>query len=342
MELAYLPFQLKLEHPFTITHESRTEQPTLIVSLQEGGHRGLGEATATAYYGVRQEEMIHRLGQVRPLIESLKFETPEVLWNHLQPELADFPALLCALDMAAHDLYGKWKGKPLYRLWGLSASGGPLSNYTIGQASIEQMVAKMKAFPWPVYKIKLGTDHDLDIIRELRRHTDARFRVDANTAWTPEQTISLAPKLKTLGVEFIEQPLPVQAWEDYKRVKDRSVLPIIADESCQVESDVDRCIQHFHGINIKLVKCGGLTPALRMIERARALGLKVMVGCMTESSVGISAIGHLTPLLDYVDMDGALLLADDPAEGVKLDQGRVVFNNRAGSGAVWLREGLEQ
>jgi L-Ala-D/L-Glu epimerase len=195
------------------------------------------------------------------------------------------------------------------------------------------MVAKLHEMPgWPIYKIKLGTDDDLAILRELRRHTDATFRVDANCGWTPEQTIDLSAAMKEMGVEFIEQPLPAEDVEGARRAFEHSVLPLVADESCLPEEDVDRCAGCFHGINIKLVKCGGLAAARRMIKRARELGLKVMVGCMTESTVGISALAQLLPLLDYVDMDGAVLLASDIATGVRLVRGKCIYPNANGTG----------
>jgi L-alanine-DL-glutamate epimerase-like enolase superfamily enzyme len=195
------------------------------------------------------------------------------------------------------------------------------------------MVEKLAEFPgWPVYKIKLGTARDLEIVRALREHTSATFRVDANCGWTADETIRNSRALKELNVEFIEQPLPADRWDDMRRVVAESALPVIADESCIVEGDVDRCAGHFHGINIKLVKCGGLTPARRMIARARQLKLQVMVGCMTESTVGISAIAQLLPLLDYVDMDGAVLLASDIATGVTLDHGVCRFPDVPGNG----------
>jgi L-alanine-DL-glutamate epimerase-like enolase superfamily enzyme len=244
---------------------------------------------------------------------------------------------LCALDEAAHDLWGKRLGQPVYKLWGLSLDRVPLSNYTIGIDTVERMVAKMREFAdWPIYKIKMGTPDDLRIVRELRQHTQATFRVDANTSWSVEQTIGNSRELKAIGVEFIEQPLARDDWEGLKRVYSESALPIIADESCQIEEDVDRCHRHFHGINIKLMKAGGLTPARRMIDRARQLGLKVMVGCMTESSIGISAIAQVLPLLDYVDMDGAVLLAKDIASGVQVDRGRAIFPDENGTGARLL------
>jgi L-alanine-DL-glutamate epimerase-like enolase superfamily enzyme len=218
-------------------------------------------------------------------------------------------------------------------MWGLNLGGNPLSNYTIGIDSIEKMVAKMKEFEgWPIYKIKLGTNEDLAIVRELRKQTNTIFRIDANTAWSAEQTIEFAPELKQLGVEFLEQPLPATDWDGMQRVFNECALPVIADESCLTEGDVDKCHGFFHGVNIKLTKAGGLTPARRMIARARELDLKVMVGCMNESTVGISAIGQLLPLLDYVDMDGSEMIAEDIATGVHLEKGRAVFPEENGNG----------
>jgi L-alanine-DL-glutamate epimerase-like enolase superfamily enzyme len=229
------------------------------------------------------------------------------------------------------------RGAPVYRLWGLSTDTAPLSNYTLGIDTPEKMVAKLREMPgWPVYKIKLGTPDDLAIVRELRRHTDATFRVDANCGWTAGQTIEFAPLLKKLGVEFIEQPLPPEDTEGARRAFENSALPLVADENCVTEADVDRCAGRFHGINIKLVKCGGLAAARRMIARARELGLQVMVGCMTESTVGISAIAQLLPLLDYVDMDGAVLLAKDIATGVHVERGRCVYPDVNGTGVTLI------
>ena len=333
MHLHLYRFDLPLRHVFTISRGSVSVQPTLIVELEEEGVRGYGEATTNPYYGVTIESMSEALLRVRGDLEQRTSGDPAELWQTLQPALKDHPFAQCALDQAAYDLWGKRLGQPVYQLWGLSTDQLPLTDYTIGIDEIDVMVAKMQEFPdWPIYKIKLGTDHDLDIVRQLRRHTDAVFRVDANCGWTADETLRNADALKDMNVEFIEQPLPADRWEDMQRVFARSSLPVIADESCIVEDDVQRCSGHFHGINIKLVKCGGLTPARRMIENARRMQLKVMVGCMTESTVGISAIAQLLPLLDYVDMDGALLLAEDIATGITIDRGRCRYPSTPGSG----------
>ncbi|WPP48269.1 dipeptide epimerase [Catalinimonas niigatensis] len=348
MKVKLHAFDLKIRDTFKIARETRDSQETLIVELEDRNVQGdivsgLGETTANPYYGFTVEKMQEEIEGLREMIENFEINNiqegsglagkPETFWEYLFPHLQKSSFTLCALDMAAHDLYGKKLGKPLYQIWGLDPKKVPASNYTIGIDGIEKMVQKMKAMPWPLYKIKLGTEEDLEIVRELRKHTDARFRVDANCAWGVEETINNSVELKKLGVEFIEQPMHAADMEGMKEVFKHSALPLIADESCITETDVAKCHHHFHGVNIKLTKCGGLTPALRMIAEARQLNMKVMVGCMTESTVGISAIAHLSPLLDYVDMDGALLLAEDIATGVKVKPDGVDFAQENGTGA---------
>ncbi|WP_375446231.1 dipeptide epimerase [uncultured Fibrella sp.] len=342
MELLLHRFDLRLRHTFTIAHDSRDVQQTLIVELRDGALSGFGEATANPYYGITIDRMITDLGQVRSQIETADWSSAEALWELVHDALKTNPFAQCALDEAAHDLVAKRAGKPLYAHWGLDPTPIPLTNFTIGLDTPAVMLSKMQEMPWPLYKIKLGRgDDDLALLRLLRQHCDTdrgpvRFRVDANCGWTAEQTLAYAPELIELGVEFIEQPLPAGDWVGMARLCAESPLPIIADESCIAEADVARCANYFHGINIKLTKCGGLTPARRMIAEARQRGLSVMVGCMTESSVGISAIAHLLPLLDYVDMDGSLLITNDPATGVTFDYGQVRFADSNGTGAALI------
>lgn len=328
---------LRLRHTFTIAHGSHDLQHNLIVELRDGPHRGFGEASTVGYYGNSGETMAASLDRLRPQIEAASVDDPAAFWARFAPLLRDDPFALCALDQAAHDLWGRRLGQPVWRLWGLTLDRLPPSDYTIGIAPVDVMVAKLREFPgFPVYKIKLGTADDLAIVRALREVTSARFRVDANCAWDAATTIRLSGPLRDLGVEFIEQPLPPEDVAGQQEVFAHSALPIIADESCQGETDVERCAGRFHGVNIKLTKAGGLTPARRMIARARELRLQIMVGCMTESSVGISAIGQLVPLLDYADMDGALLLADDVADGVRVGpDGRVHYPDLPGLGLTW-------
>lgn len=337
MELKLHTFDLPLKHTFTIAHESRDVQPTIIVELSWHGKSGFGEATETPYYGVTMEKMKAQIESIIDLLPHDILPHPSDFWTMMSKSLLDeHPFALCALDVAYWDLWGKTHNKPLYEIWDLDISNNPITDYTIGMDKVEKMVAKMKETPFPLYKIKLGTPDDLEIVEALRRETNAVFRVDANTAWSVEQTIYFAPELEKLGVEFIEQPLKADNWEGMKRVFQESTLPIIADESCILESDVEKCAGYFHGINIKLMKCGGLTPALRMIKKARTLGLKVMVGCMTESTIGCSAIAHLLPLLDYVDMDGCLLVDDTISRGITIDYGVVSYSNLPGTGATLL------
>ena len=337
MKLILHEFDLPLRHVFTISRGSIEVQKTLIVELQQDGCSGFGEATTNDYYGFTLQNMATALESVRPLITSHELGDPVDFWKLLAPQLNQNSFAQCALDLAAHDLWGKIQQQPVYQLWGLNTESLPTSNYTIGIDDIDVMVAKMQEFPdWPIYKIKLGTPQDIEIVRRLRQHTDATFRVDANGAWSAAETIRNSHLLKELNVEFIEQPMPADQGEAMREVRVESALPLIADESCLVETDVEPCQQGFHGINIKLVKCGGLTPARRMIQHARQLDLKVMVGCMTESTVGISAIAQLLPLLDYVDMDGAVLLREDIASGVVVEAGRCRYPDKNGCGVqLW-------
>jgi L-alanine-DL-glutamate epimerase-like enolase superfamily enzyme len=194
------------------------------------------------------------------------------------------------------------------------------------------MVEKLKEKPWPIYKIKLGTKEDIKIIQELRKHTDAVFRVDANAGWQLAAALEIIPLLKELGVELVEQPLAKDDWAGMKTLYEKSVLPLFADEACVFENVVEKCVGHFHGINIKLTKCSGITPARRMISKARELNMQVMIGCMNETTVGSAAIAHLAPLVDYIDMDGPLLLAEDIATGITYDKGRIAVSGKPGLG----------
>jgi L-Ala-D/L-Glu epimerase len=318
-------FHLQLRHAFNIARDSYSTRDVVIVELTDGIHSGFGEAITNAYYKVTKENIVAKIDALRQKIQQYDFQNPATFWNFLSADLKNDPFIQCAIDNAAHDLFGKQQAKPCYQLWNLDIKNCPLTNYTIAIDTIDVMLAKMEEMPWPIYKIKLGTAHDIEIIKTLRKKTDAIFRVDANCGWSADETIHNALILKDLGVEFIEQPLKADDWEGMKKVYQHAALPIIADESCQRETDVARCANYFHGVNIKLVKCGGLTAGLRMIKEAKSLNLKVMMGCMTETSVGISAIAHASPLLDYVDMDGALLLTNDPAKGVTFDYGKVFF-----------------
>lgn len=332
MKIRYSVSNIAFRYPFTISRGTKTHQPSLIVELEHLGIKGYGEAPAISYYDIPVEKMIEDLERKKQFVEKFAFTEPGRYWHYLHHLFPQNNFLVCALDMAAWDLYGKLRNQPLYKIWGLSFEKTPLCDYTIGIDSIDKMVEKMQAMPWPIYKIKLGTSADIEIVTALRKHTEAVIRVDANAGWTAEEALHKIPLLHALDVELVEQPLGKDDWEGMKTIYENSSIPLFADEACVKETDVEKCINHFHGINIKLTKCSGLTPALRMIANARRSGMKVMVGSMNESTIGTAAIAHLLPLLDYVDMDGPLLLAGDLATGISFDRGKVSVSDAPGLG----------
>ena len=334
MDLVVHPVALKLKHTFETAHSKRDVQYSLLVELRADGFSGYGEATMNTYFGITIEAINDDLELARTKLKAYSWGSPEELHQQLSELPFSNNFALCALDEAAYDLYGKQHSLHTYQYLETTLDSIPMSDYTIGIDTIDLMVEKMRAMPWPIYKIKLGTVHDIEIIKALRKHTESIFRVDANCGWEVDQAIHNSKELANLGVEFIEQPLDPENWDGMKALKNKSVLPLIADESCQVEGDVDSCYGYFHGINIKLTKCGGITPARRMINNARALDMSVMAGCMNESSVGISAVAQLLPQLDYADMDGILLITNDPAAGVKLEHGKAIFSSVFGNGVT--------
>ena len=336
LKLVHRAFSLPFRHPFTTSHGTKTHQPTLIVSLGLGPLAGFGEAPAIHYYGVTTEGMVGALEKVRPTIERYALMDPQRFWHFLHHLLPGEDFLIAALDIAGWDLFGKMRRQPLHRLLNLDPSNSPGTDYTIGHSSAAEMLEKVQACPWPVYKIKLRKPDDIDVLRNLRAATASPFRVDANEGWTEDDTRRLLPELAALGVEILEQPLPRQEWEAMKGMKAFSPISLFADESCVTEADVARCVDGFHGINIKLTKCGGITPAVRMVAEARKLGLGVMLGSMNESTIGTAALAHLAPAADFLDADGPLLLAEDLAEGLGRDGDRWQVSNEPGLGVrVW-------
>lgn len=321
MQLDFWEQQLAFEYPFTISNgRTKTHQHSLMIRLSLGNWQGFGEAPAIVYYNVTVEAMMELLEKNRKLIEKFALIDPERFWHFLHHLFPNDPFLVSALDMAGWDLFGQMKKQPIHEIWNLPWNENtptPICDYTLGIDTIDKMVEKMKAHPWPIYKIKVGTDYDIEMITALRAHTTVPLRVDANAGWTTEEALQKIPTLAKLGVELVEQPLAKDNWEGMAQLKATSVLPLFADESCVFEKDVATCANYFHGINIKLTKCSGLTPALRMIKEAKTLGLKVMMGSMNESVIGSAAIAQFLPQLDYVDMDGPLLMTE--LNGIGLD-----------------------
>src|SRR5690606_38081228 len=325
-------------YPFTIAKGTKTHQPTLIVSLGMGNLRGYGEAPAIGYYQVTVAGMQEALEAKRQLIERYALTEPQRFWHFLEHLLPGENFLIAALDIAGWDLFAKLRRQPLYRTLGLNKNNAPMTDYTIGIDTPEKMAEKLKSQSAPFYKIKIQKADDLDLISSLRRVTEKPFRVDANESLHFEDALKLIPELKKLNVEILEQPLEKTAWEEMEELKAKSDIGLFADESCVEETDILRCAKAFHGINIKLTKCGGISPALRMIPNAKKQGLKIMLGCMNESSVGTAAIAHLLPLAHYADIDGPLLLKEDLAEGISIENGKINIPEAPGLGIVFYGE----
>ncbi|MGI9039958.1 MAG: dipeptide epimerase [Gemmatimonadales bacterium] len=325
--------KLRTKHPFIIARGGQSDYRTVWVRLRDGdGNEGWGEAAPTRFYGETPESVLSALDLYAGAMPADPFdiEESERRWHLL---LRHNPSARSALSAALHDLVGKRLGIPVYRLWGLDPAKAPQSTFTIGLDTAERMRAKvLEAGQYPILKIKLGTDRDVEILRTIREATDREIRVDANCGWTVKQTIAMLPVLREFGVTVLEQPLPPNELEGLAAITRRSDIPVIADESCLTAVDIPPLVGKVDGINIKLAKCGSLREALRMIAIARAHGMMVMVGCMIESSLAITAAAHFTPLVDIVDLDGAALLDADPFVGAAIDNGRVTLPTGPGLG----------
>lgn len=323
LNIKYKSISTPFHHPFTTAHGLKTHQPALLIALTFNGVTGFGEAPAIHYYDVTVDGMIAQLISKIELLQRYAYTEPDRFWHFCHHLFPDQHFLICALDMAYWDMYAKMNRKTIFELNELRWGQVPLTDYTIGIDTLDKMIEKVNEKPWPIYKIKMAGRQDLDIIKTLRQHTDAVFRVDANASWTLEDALAIIPELVKYKVELVEQPLAKDDWEGMKILKEKSVLPLFADESCVTENDVMQCCEVFDGINIKLTKCGGLTPAFRMIAQAKALNKKVMMGCMNETEIGSYAIAQFLPLLDYVDMDGPLLLDVPPLKLLGYHEGNV-------------------
>ncbi|WP_282685351.1 MULTISPECIES: dipeptide epimerase [unclassified Streptomyces] len=318
--------------------EAIPEQPGLLVELRERGVSGFGEASAfmTDRYRSALPVMHDDLRRVADTVRTLPAEDPEGAWAALAPQLTGAPFLLAALDVAAHDLAARLAGAPLWQHLGGARPEGLRSSYSIGLDTPDVMVRKLRERPgWPAYKVKLAAPGDLHVLRALREHTDAPFFVDGNCGWDLPGTLAALDGLTGLGVELLEQPFPRERWDEARTLKAASPVPVFADESITGPDDLDACAEAFHGVNLKLMKAGGITPALRMLRRAHARGLGTMLGCMPESSAGVSATAHLGPQVDHLDADSIALLAIDTGRGVLLDaSGRITLPDAPGTGFV--------
>jgi len=320
-------------HPFVIARGSTNGYKRAWVRITDGdGQEGWGEADPSSFYGETLDTVLATFEKLAGHLprEPFDLEAAEARWEQVVPKNG---AARAALSAALHDLVGKRLGQPLWRLWGLDPKKAPLSSFTIGLDTDQKIRAKVQeAKDYPILKIKLGTDRDEAILRTVRDATDKPLRVDANAGWTRERALQMLPVLKEYGVEFVEQPLPPDDLEGIAAVRRRGILPVVVDESCIVAADIPRLSGAVDGINIKLAKCGSLREAVRMIATARAHGMLVMVGCMIETSLGITAAAHFTPLVDAADLDGAALTANDPFVGATIDGGQIRLPTGPGLG----------
>jgi L-alanine-DL-glutamate epimerase-like enolase superfamily enzyme len=331
IQLTVEPLELPLKHTFTIARTSTSIARTVIVRLHWNGIEGLGESAPSERYGENVASVIGGL-RGRPLgddpyaIERLLHGLP--------------PAQRCALDLALHDCIGKDLERPLWRLLGLDRAATPLTSFTIGIAPLDEMLDKVRDVgPHPIIKIKLGKGSELATLEAIRAIYTGTIRVDANEGWSPEQAVGLLREMDRFDIEFCEQPIPAGTPERLRWIRERSPIPIVSDEDSKDANDLPALRDCVDGVNIKLVKCGGIRAALAMIATARALGFKIMLGCMVESSIIATAAAQLSPLVDWADLDGPFLTAHDPFVGVTYEDGKLVLPDAPGLG-VHERAGI--
>jgi len=333
--------ELDLEFPFTIARGTKETVENVVVELDDGDHVGVGAAAPAAHYGETADTVAAVVPELLAVVEAV--DDPlnrQRIERRLRETVRGNPAARCAVSIALHDLAAKRAGVPLYRLLGLDPAAAVDTSYTVGIDDPDRMAEKTEIARergYDTLKVKVGTDDDAARLAAVREaHPDATIRVDANEAWTPHEAVERIEALAAYDLEFVEQPVPAETPEGLAFVRERSPLPVAADESCVTLPDVPAVAGRADIANIKLMKCGGIAEAVRMAHAARAHGMAVMLGCMVESNAAIAAAAHLAPLLDYADLDGALLLADDPYDGVPMPDGRIALDEvkRAGTGAV--------
>jgi L-alanine-DL-glutamate epimerase-like enolase superfamily enzyme len=336
MRISHEVIRLKTRYPFVIARGGYAAHENVVVRIvDKDGIEGLGEAAPNRYYGESVATVESALEQFAPVLGSANSWSLEAIEASLNKTLRGNGSAKSAISAALHDIMGKRLGIPVHKLWGLDPADAGESSFTIGIADndgLRQRIAD--AAQYPILKVKLGTDRDMEIVRVVRDAApDKRIRVDANAAWSPSHALRMIDFLADQDIEFVEQPVAAHDIDGLRFVRTRSKLPIIADESCLVSTDVPRLAGAVDGVNLKLAKCGSLREALRIVHTARAFGMSVMAGCMIESSLGISAIAQLAPLLDHADLDGAALLAEDPFTGATIERGRIRLSDEPGIGA---------
>ena len=336
MKLTWEPVDLKLRHTFTISRSSLDVARNVLVRIEHDGITGLGEAPPSSYYGQDRKTVIAALGNMKDELGHDPFAIEDVV-ERLSLRFPGDSAAVAAVDMALHDWVGKKLDAPLWKILGLNPENTPLTSYTIGIDTTKKMLEKLREAPeYSVLKVKVGTGRDEEILRAIRGETDRVIRVDANAAWEPGEAIERIAALAVYDIEFVEQPVSPGRPESLREVRESVDIPVIADESSVVPADVPKLFGCVDGINIKLSKCGGIRRALKMIHTAKSAGLKVMLGCMIESSVSISAAAQLSPLVDFADLDGNLLIANDVAAGVRVEKGKLRLPDAPGLGVEMI------
>ena len=327
---------LTQRHLWRSAREAIPVQHAVIVEVGQDGVAGFGEASAfmTDHYNSGLDQLHSDLRRVAPLLAELRPDDPFAVWQALAAELPSSPFALAAIDAAVHDLRARLLGVPMWKALGLDRPQGLRSSFSIGLDEPAVMVGKLRErLGWSAYKVKLADPADWPCCSQLRRHTDAPFYVDGNCGWELAQVLPALAEMRALGVSLIEQPFPRAAWDDARILKGLSPIPVIADESITSPADLDPCTEAFHGINVKPMKAGGITPSLALLRAARERGLITMLGCMPESAAGVSGTAHLGALADHLDVDAVDLLAVNTGDGLTLDgRGGITVPDRPGSG----------
>ena len=333
LTLRFTPFTLQLKHVFTLATSSRTTTPVVLTEIEYDGVTGYGEASMPPYLGESHESVSAFLSR----LDLAQFNDPFMLVDileYVENLMPGNPAAKASVDIALHDLIGKLVGEPFYRLFGLNPARAPLTSFTIGLDTPEVIRQKvLEAEPYKLLKVKLGRDNDREMIEVIRSLTDKPLCADVNQGWKDRNhALEMAWWLKEKGVVFLEQPMPKEMKDDNAWLSSESPIPIIGDEAVRNIPELMSNRDVYSGINIKLMKCGGMNNAMKMINIARAFGMKVMIGCMTETSCAISAAAQLSPLVDWCDLDGNLLISNDPFMGLNVVDGKVALPDKPGLG----------
>ncbi len=334
MQFSHRVIELVPRHVFRTARTTTATSESVFVEISDGDLSGVGEAAWSRFYGESTESVLSYLERMRPIVEQSKHES-ELMAHLMSRGGTSDPAARASLEIAAHDMMGKRYGVPLYRHFELDPADAPVTTISIGLDTPEKMLEKALEVPgYPMLKVKLDHETDPSIVGEIKKATGAAVTVDANCAWSAEEAIAKVEILAAVGVEFVEQPVAADDIAGLRMVKRHAQVPIFADESCPTSETIPVVADAVDGIVIKLMKCGGLVEAVRMAKMAKKLGLKTMLGCMMESSVGITAAAHISPLVDYADLDSAYLIGNDPYTGMTIEKGRMLLPEGPGLGVA--------